>query len=365
MKHYRNQVIVLILSCFYFCSLANTIEKDSLKTRKLGVLPVPAFGYAPETRAYIGAVCLFTFHLRHDSVTRISSAKTEFNYTQNKQLIISAGCAVWSRNNDYFFKGDNSFQKFPEYYWGVGNAAPDSNQELYSANRIELDNLFYKQFAENFYAGIGYRFQNISGIKYAADSRLPDLKNSRGSDGKSSGIILSAFFDNRKNSLSPVGKNKYFAVSFSFFDKLFGSDFMFNRIETDARIYINTGKKQLIAFQNHNIFSSGQLPFRMMALLGSDSDMRGYYRGRYRDLNLFSFQAEYRLTVYRRWGIAVFAGFGDVLSKTADLSLEKMKYSTGGGIRFKIDRKENINLRLDYAIGKNSSGFYVVFGEAF
>jgi len=357
--------LVLLFTGYSFFVFSIVTEKDSTKTRKLGVLPVPAFGYAPETKWYVGAVCLFTFHLKHDSVTRISSAKAEFNYTQNKQIIISAGWSVWSKHNNYFFKGDNSFQKFPEYFWGIGNSTPESNKELYNANRIELDNLFYKKFAPNFYAGAGYRFQNISNVSYSTNSLLSKLKSTGGNGGLSSGIVLSTFFDSRKNPLNPEYKSKYLAASFSFFDKLLGSNYTFNRIETDARFYFYTGKKQLIAIQNHNIFSSGQVPFRMMALLGSDSDMRGFYRGRFRDKNYISLQAEYRLTIYRRWGIAAFVGVGDVFLATSDLGLSKLKYAAGTGLRFKIDRKENINLRLDYAVGKNTSGFYVVFGEAF
>jgi len=40
-------------------------------------------------------------------------------------------------------------------------------------------------------------------------------------------------------------------------------------------------------------------------------------------------------------------------------------YTYGGGLRFKIDRESNVNIRFDYALGKNSSGFYIGFGEAF
>lgn len=365
MRINKSKALIIFFTCLHLYSFAFKTENDSLKTRKLGILPVPAFGYAPETRGYIGAVCLFTFHIRHDSLTRISSSKAEFNYTWNKQIIISAGWSVWSKNNNYFFKGDNSFQKFPENYWGIGNNTVNDTKELYSANRIELDNIFYKQIAQNFYAGLGFRFQDINRIRYAENSHLKNKAVTGGTGGISSGIVLSTFFDSRKNRLNPEGKSKYLSLGFSFFDKLLGSNFTFNQVETDIRFYFNTGKKQLIAIQNHNIFSAGLPPFRMMALLGSDSDMRGYYRGRYRDLNYLSLQAEYRLTVYRRWGIVAFTGLGDVFSTTSDLSLSKIKYSAGGGLRFKIDRKENINLRLDYAIGKSTSGFYVVFGEAF
>jgi hypothetical protein len=57
---------------------------DMLKhVRKVKVLPVPAFGYSPETKSYIGAVCLFNFNFYQDSFTRSSNAKIEFNYSWN------------------------------------------------------------------------------------------------------------------------------------------------------------------------------------------------------------------------------------------------------------------------------------------
>ena len=78
------------------------------KDRKIKVLPVPAFGYSPETRAYVGAVALFTLDLYKDSLTRTSNAKVEFNYTWNKQSILEA---QWS----YFFKEEKWFWFFVKY----------------------------------------------------------------------------------------------------------------------------------------------------------------------------------------------------------------------------------------------------------
>ena len=92
--------------------------------------------------------------------------------------------------------------------------------------------------------------------------------------------------------------------------------------------------------------------------------MRGYYRGRYRDNNMYSVQAEYRIPVYWRFGLDIFAGFGDV-GPNIIFDLKTTKPSYGVGLRFSVDKKEKINIRFDYARGKDSQAFYISFGEAF
>jgi len=34
-------------------------------------------------------------------------------------------------------------------------------------------------------------------------------------------------------------------------------------------------------------------------------------------------------------------------------------------VRVQINRKDRINIRIDYGLGKNTSGFYFAFAEAF
>ena len=41
------------------------------------------------------------------------------------------------------------------------------------------------------------------------------------------------------------------------------------------------------------------------------------------------------------------------------------KYAGGFGLRYKINKKENINLRLDMGYTKEGHGLYIVLAEAF
>jgi outer membrane translocation and assembly module TamA len=94
--------------------------------------------------------------------------------------------------------------------------------------------------------------------------------------------------------------------------------------------------------------------------------VRGFYYGRYRDNNLSSLQTEFRLPLVWRFGLATFAGLSNIYSEKNSFKFTNLKYNFGLGIRFLVDRKDNTNLRIDYAIGSNkNSGFYVSFGESF
>lgn len=93
--------------------------------------------------------------------------------------------------------------------------------------------------------------------------------------------------------------------------------------------------------------------------------MRGYYQGRYRDNNILVLQTEYRMPVWQRFGCVAFGGVGDVSHKMSGFSTNSLKYTYGFGLRFQLNPKENINLRLDFGFGKETFGLYLALGEAF
>jgi hemolysin activation/secretion protein len=108
------------------------------------------------------------------------------------------------------------------------------------------------------------------------------------------------------------------------------------------------------------------IPLRSLASLGGDNCMRGYYSGRYRDKQQIALQAEWRMPVYGRWGVVAFGSTGDVARKVMGYDFRDMKYAYGGGLRCALNKKEKLNLRLDYGLtSNNNQGFYLQLGEAF
>jgi outer membrane translocation and assembly module TamA len=77
-------------------------------------------------------------------------------------------------------------------------------------------------------------------------------------------------------------------------------------------------------------------------------------------------QTEYRLPLWKRFGLAGFAGGGDVASKLSRFALNDFKTSYGFGLRYAVSPKEKINIRLDWGFGKDPfAGPVITIGEAF
>jgi outer membrane protein assembly factor BamA len=99
---------------------------------------------------------------------------------------------------------------------------------------------------------------------------------------------------------------------------------------------------------------------------GGSYSMHGYYFGRYRDKNMITFQTEYRLPLFWRFGAVGFAGFGDVADDINKFRMKEFKYSMGFGLRFMFDAQEKINARMNSGFGKDGNlGLYAMVVEAF
>lgn len=85
--------------------------------------------------------------------------------------------------------------------------------------------------------------------------------------------------------------------------------------------------------------------------LGGDVLLRGFPEGRFRNKYTFFTQVEYRWQALDRLGFVGFAGMGDVFNNVNQIAWNRMKYSLGTGIRLKIVKSENLNIRFDYAFG--------------
>ncbi|MCB0698668.1 MAG: hypothetical protein H6551_01010 [Chitinophagales bacterium] len=325
------------------------------KDKKISILPVPAFGYAPETGTYIGAVSLFTFNFYNDSLTRTSNAKLELNYTWRNQIIVETEWNYFFKNEGWFTKGRLHFSKFPDRYYGIGANTIETDEYLYNSNRTIVDAHILKNTGNRLFAGIGIKHIGFRNVTPLNETKYPELK-----DNKSTGAGISLLKDTRDNLLTP-SKGIYISLYSGYvFTKQQYAELTF-----DSRYYL-THRKVTFAVRWYNDLNFNNAPFYDLALMGGDKYIRGFYYGRYRDNHLSTLQAEVRSVFLWRFGLAAFGGLSNVYSSFDRFAVNNVKYNAGAGIRFLIDRKENINLRLDYAVGSgNNSGFYISFGEAF
>ena len=187
-----------------------------------------------------------------------------------------------------------------------------------------------------------------------------------GSDGVTiSGVGVMVNWDKRDSSLYPR-TGFLLDIEASLFREELGSSDNFSQFDLDFRYFLPLFQQHVLGFQYVLSASEGSVPFQRLPELGGSAMMRGYYEGRFRDKVYTAVQAEYRFPVYWRFGGVAFASIGQVASSIGELSLASdLKISGGGGIRFVIDPKQKINLRLDFAFSPADFGVYFNVQEAF
>lgn len=341
-------------------------QPDSLQQSRSSLVALPYVYYTPETKIAFGAGVLYSFRSPGVSADdRPSNIRIATVYTQLKQIILAFLPEIYIKNEDYYLNGYCGFYKYPDKFWGIGNDTPDSAEEDYEPIYFKSNMNVQKRISPGFYIGLRYQFEYIHLRKTEEQGvlRYGTILGSEGGIASGLGVIIN--HDTRNHIYQPSAGfyNQIYAV---YFGRAAGSDYTFKLMSIDLRKYVAVFGSHVLALQTYDSFISGEPPFQMLNMFGSSYWMRGYYQGRYRDKNMITFQAEYRLPLIWRFGAVAFAGFGDVSSDIDTFKASSFKYITGLGLRFVFDRQEKINARLDVGIGRDgSSGVYVLVVEAF
>ncbi len=353
----------------FFSRYINSLVNDTSDVRKPQFLTYPTLAYAPETSWEIGLSSLLVFYAKRDTANRLSEVNAFTFFTLENQYGLWFDHAIYSDQSEWFFLGRLRFQSFPLKYYGIGMDSPEEYLALVDANQILIKERVLRRIRENLYLGLELDFQRLGGVTFQNSPEAPAFEQPVGSEGSSNlGLGLGLVYDNRHNVLN---------VRDGFFSELAYlrylprvSDFSFNSVISDTRIYRPVGANNVFAAQLLGQFTSGDVPFNQLALMGGESIMRGYYTGRFRDRNQLASQVEMRflplpLGFSKRIGAVAFAGVGTVFPNFSNLNLDKITWSAGGGLRFLLFPKKDIYTRLDYALTEEGSGFYIFIGEAF
>lgn len=345
-----------------------TAQTDSLpaaRGKKLLVFPVIA--RSVETGWMFGTVASSTFRIsKSDTVSRTSNAQALALYSTKSQLVSAINGTLFFPQEKYILNYRFSYSYFPDKFWGMGRYAPDSVVEPYQFKQFYTLLHGMRKVGRGWFIGGVYELQKVLSVSYEKDG-LFDKQQVPGKQAYLvSGLGASITYDNRNNAFSP-DKGSFFELTAKYYMPAIGSDFTYSNIIQDIRQYIPVGKKNVVALQLYNFMNLGnEIPLRSLGVLGGDNCMRGYYSGRFRDKQMMALQAEWRMPVYKRFGIVAFGSTGDVAEKVMDYNLRDLKYAWGGGIRFALNQKERLNLRLDYGFTSNKGqGFYLQLAEAF
>ena len=151
-----------------------------------------------------------------------------------------------------------------------------------------------------------------------------------------------------------------------FFTQGLGSKYSFQSYNFNFNKYWALTPNQVLASGSFACLTGGDPPFYGNCIYGTNSQLRGYTAGRYLDRYMFGTQLEYRLALPMRFGLVGFGGLGEVLpGGNQPFRTKNFLPSGGGGIRFELSQKYHVNLRVDFAQGKDSHTWSVGVGEVF
>ena len=379
-KHNFIVIVVLSFSTSYNFSFAQTegdishsdvlldsltLGGDSVKNYKSSFNGYPYVFYTPETELAFGAGGIFVFYTTKDSIVYPSKIGFGGYYSTLKNYKISVNPAMYFFENRLYIREPVSYGFFVDRFWGIGDDTPDLGNEQYS--RQDFSASLYIQSPPKVFAadrsGLVIDYNNTTIIDRKENPLLYDSTLTGVEGGEILGVGFDLTWESRDNIFFPnTGGYQYFR--FSYYAPI--PDYNFIDVELDVRHFWAFKQDYVIATNFYLKSVSGDIPFYKLPALGGSQRMRGYFFGRYRDNFYSMLQIEYRQYFWRRFGFVTFFGLGNVSSEILTFDFGTMKYSYGAGLRFKFNKEQKINLRMDIGFGQDGNrGIYFGIEEAF
>ncbi len=358
--------ILLVVYCLFLILSTSAQENDNDQdTFRSSFVALPLIFRTPETSWGFGAGAFYAFKFKGQSTTtRPSQFQVGGAYTLLNQLLLYFPYQIFTDNNRFQFTGELGYYRFVFDFYGIGNEQPADFREVFTVAfpRVKFQSLY--GFKEKQFIGFRYWMDNFRLLELDPMGQLAQGTISGSEGGFLSGLGLVYQLDSRNSIFSST--EGWFSELVVFYNsRTLGSDFNYIKQQFDIRYFHPLNSNMSIALQGYAEVNTGDVPFNQLALLGGTKKLRGYYEGRYRDNHFLMLQSELRYALFWRFHGVFFFGAGVVADKFSTFNVSNIRPSIGTGLRFALNEQERIFLRLDYAIGYNSSGFYLTVGEAF
>jgi hypothetical protein len=355
------RIILLLLLCGF--SVAHSYGQPADST-SITFVPLPAVFFTPETSWGFGAAAFVSWRFKGESPeSRPSQFQLAGAYTLEDQILLYAPFQLWLKDEQYSVFGELGWYRYNYFFFGIGNDQDPDFEELYGVDfpRVRISGM--KEVAENFYVGARFILDDFEITELEPEGQLANLPITGRNGGLNTGLGVLLNYDNRDNYFETF-KGWYAELTFDRHGGYLGSDFSYSRWRFDLRKFFELSDKDHLATRFFSESIDGMAPFISQALLGGPQLMRGFYLGRYRDDHSAVLQGEYRRKLFWRFGAAAFGAMGAIADNYHEISLTDARFTYGAGLRFSVDPKDRINIRLDVGVG-DEVNFYVTIGEAF
>ena len=346
------------------------VQRDSSIYASKFIL-APIVSYSPEESLGIGTGSKFLFKFKGSGdETRTSNMPMSLLYTLENQFVFHSGYEIFFNQEKWVLEGNVRLKSFPTFMWGIGNDTPNENKEKFSSLQVEVEPILLKQmFLDHLFVGLGFRINTVSNVQLERNGIVQNLPIPGIEGSTSLGGQFGLLYDSRDNLLN-ARKGAYIRFTHGQYDQILFGTHTFQSTRLDCRYFVQPFKKKpknddVIAFQFASQFNKGNVPLAEYARLGSKEIMRGLFEGRYIDKNFMATQVEYRKRIVGNLGMVGFVAVGDVAPQISDFNIPDLKVTGGLGVRYLIDKKENLNIRFDVGLSSEKAKQYINIAEAF
>lgn len=354
----------------------DSVKADKIAKGKFMVTPILAPAYSPELGVIftIGAFTSFKTNPK-DSLIQRSSFPFTASYTTTGAVVANGFLTTYWLEDKLRINADFWYKDMPDHYWGVGylNGAyintVDTTTE-YQRKWWMFNPRFLFQFHDNLFVGLNVDYNYTQGSE--PSSHVANDENYIKYNDKPLNSGLGAIFryDSRDVSVD-IRSGMLIDYRVTFFSSKLGGDNNYTVHLFDYR-HAQQIKREgsTLVWQIKGRFSIGDVPYGEMSQLGTPFDLRGYTWGRYRDKQMIFFLAEYRYKFRKRnkelskHGLVAWVGTGTIFNKQSIID-KSHKWLPNAGLGYRFEVQKRLNVRLDYGFGKQTSGFYFSFNQAF
>lgn len=256
------------------------------------------------------------------------------------------------------------YEKSVQDYFGTGVGGPVLDGVSYGSIDIPFGVAYSFQVHENLYLCPRYDFHSQEVRDVESESGPPPAELVARGTSRASGIGLSTTWRTTNPGLY---KRRGFAVTASstwYSRRLWGTnDFELSGLS--YRQYFPVTGETVLGFHLRFETASGDVPLHCMPGVGGHRLLRGVKNNRWTGKHALAGQTEFRFPIWWRFGGTVFVGAGEATDALRGFG-RNVQVAGGIGLRFMVQTRQKINIRLDLAYNSESDlRKYVKIKEAF
>ncbi len=249
-------------------------------------------------------------------------------------------------------------------FFGIGNASRFDDRERYTREPLECSVIASRGWTNEVVTSAGLRYRWIRNHGFQPLSRLAMLSpaENRGSV-STAGIVLAGRIDARDSYVNP-SRGTVLSVEGEIVPRGIVSDIAMSRWSASAQWYAPLiGRRTVLAARiMASAVSGDSLPVQLLSPVGGTQTLRGSPHNRFLDRASGIANVELRFPlVWRLGGVAGFDA-GNVWSDLSQWNLKRWSWNGVAGLRLYMDM---FLVRLDAGIGRETTGFYLNFGQLF